>query len=349
MESVWKDVLFAHGKKYEDDKGDVFYRGGDVTLTLDHTLQMRACELLQPYGDAALVVMDQNGEVLVMAESNTFDIRNIGTEYESLKEKDGVLLNSCIQSRLPVGSVLKPVWAQLLLQKGYGMFTVYDTGMTAVDGVRIRNSGGAAYGTIGMREALVYSSNVYFAEAAQHLGSSCVHQGLERFGADNLLTEQNCLAMTAIGQDVLASPLQLTALVKAETTGEVIQPYYVSKIAKDGNVMENEKKLMRTTGIDEVNRVLVNTYMQAAAESYGLTYETCGTAVCAKTGTAEYEVEGQRKHIATITAAWPADSPAYFMTVQLRNTDQYGSSLAETAAVMIRETVHYSTGAENVI
>ena len=83
--------------------------------------------------------------------------------------------------------------------------------------------------------------------------------------------------------------------------------------------------------------------MHDAAESYGMTAELCGTEVCAKTGTAEYEVNGYKKHIATITAAWPQAEPEYFMTVQLRNTDQYGSALAETAISMIRETLSYDS------
>ena len=342
VESIWRDVLFVHGRPYKDEQGNTFYRGGDVTLTLDHNLQCRAYELIQEYPDAALVLMNQSGEILAMAESSTFNIRSIGSEYETLKTQEGVLLNSCLYSSLPVGSILKPVWSQLLIQNGCGTFAVHDTGVTVMEGVRIYNSGGVAHGYIGIHDALVRSSNVFFVDAAKYLGHRCILEGLNAFGAENLIADKTNLAMVTIGQTVYASPVQITALVKAETTGEVVEPYHVKKLEKDGKLLlQGNKNLKGTTGIDAVSRSLVNSYMNDAAESYGMTTERCGTEVCAKTGTAEYEVNGCKKHIATITAAWPKEDPQYFMTVQLRNTDLYGSALAETAVSMIRETLSY--------
>ena len=344
VESIWRDILFVHGKPYKDEQGNTFYRGGDVTLTLDHNLQCRAYELIQAYPDAALVLMNQDGEILAMAESSTFNIRTIGSEYETLKSQEGVLLNSCLYSSLPVGSILKPVWSQLLIQNGWGTFAVHVTGVTVMDGVRIYNSGGVAHGYIGIHDALVRSSNVFFVDAAKYMGQRRVLDGLDAFGAGNLIADESDLAMVAIGQAVYASPVEITALIKAETTGEVIEPYHVKKLEKDGELLLQAKKnLNGTTGIDAVSRSLVNRYMHDAAESYGMTAELCGTEVCAKTGTAEYEVNGYKKHIATITAAWPQAEPEYFMTVQLRNTDQYGSALAETAVSMIRETLSYDS------
>jgi penicillin-binding protein 2 len=147
--------------------------GDNVRLTIDADLQAFGEGALGSFGlPGAFVAMNpQNGEILAMGSSPTFDpsifTRTITQrQYEALvsRKNDAPLANRATQGAYPTGSAFKPISAVAALSDG--VITpgeiVNDTGLFTIDVLKLRNAGDAVFGPINMSDALKVSSDVYF-------------------------------------------------------------------------------------------------------------------------------------------------------------------------------------------
>src|SRR5882757_8099319 len=148
--------------------------GDDVRLTIDSGLQSYGEGALDSFGlPGAFVAMNaQNGEVLAMGSSPTFD-PSIFThpitqsQYHALtsRQTDAPLANRAIQGLYPTGSAFKPITATAALQDHLispnTMFN--DTGSLRIDSNQVlHNAGHAINGPVNMSDALKVSSDIYF-------------------------------------------------------------------------------------------------------------------------------------------------------------------------------------------
>jgi penicillin-binding protein 2 len=147
--------------------------GDNIRLTIDADLQAYAEGALGSFGlPGAFVVMNaQDGEVLAMGSSPTFDpsifTRPITErQYRALtsKKNDAPLANRAIQGLYPTGSTFKPITATAALEEGLidPDTVVNDSGRLKVDTVIFKNAGDAIFGPINMSEAFKVSSDIYF-------------------------------------------------------------------------------------------------------------------------------------------------------------------------------------------
>jgi penicillin-binding protein 2 len=147
--------------------------GDNVRLTIDADLQAFGEGALGSFGlPGAFVAMNpQNGEILAMGSSPTFDpsifTRTITQrQYEALvsRKNDAPLANRATQGAYPTGSAFKPISAVAALSDG--VITpgeiVNDTGLFTIDVLKLKNAGDAVFGPINMSDALKVSSDVYF-------------------------------------------------------------------------------------------------------------------------------------------------------------------------------------------
>jgi penicillin-binding protein 2 len=147
--------------------------GDNVRLTIDADLQAAGEGALGSFGlPGAFVAMNpQNGEILAMGSSPTFDpsifTRTITQrQYEALvsRKNDAPLANRATQGAYPTGSAFKPISAVAALSDG--VITpgeiVNDTGLFTIDVLKLKNAGDAVFGPINMSDALKVSSDVYF-------------------------------------------------------------------------------------------------------------------------------------------------------------------------------------------
>jgi penicillin-binding protein 2 len=164
----------ALGRPTEQLRSRPAEAGDDVRLTIDEGLQSYAEGALDSFGlPGAFVAMNaQNGEVLAMGSSPTFD-PSIFThpitqsEYHALtsQKTDAPLANRAIQGLYPTGSTFKPITATAALQNHLiSPNTIFnDTGSLKLDNnLTLHNAGHAINGPVDMSDALKVSSDIYF-------------------------------------------------------------------------------------------------------------------------------------------------------------------------------------------
>ncbi|MBI2570751.1 MAG: penicillin-binding protein 2 [Candidatus Schekmanbacteria bacterium] len=243
--------------------------GHDLVLTLDLALQRRAEELLAGWKGAAVALDPNNGDILAMASSPTFDPNQLAgavnpAYWLELTENDQKpLMNRAIQNTYPPGSVFKVVVAAAALSRGLVSAgdTVVCRGAAWLAGRPIHCWKNGGHGAMNLKSALINSCNVYFA----HLGNTVGIEGLaataKKFGlgtttgielraeAKGVVPDPVWKKATkgepwwpgetlnvAIGQgDLLVTPLQLASMIGAVALqGKRFQPHLVRRVKIPG-------------------------------------------------------------------------------------------------------------------
>jgi penicillin-binding protein 2 len=162
--------------------------GEVLKTTLDLELQQAAEKALAGRRGAVVVLDIETGGVLAMASGPTFD-PNMFTRRITQKEVDEVFnnpdkpfLNRALQG-YPPASTFKIVSSVAGLQSG--KYTPESTIMTAsainVGGVLFHEHG-SGYGEIGFKQALQVSSNTFFYQVGQKIGSYEIHKWGHKLG-----------------------------------------------------------------------------------------------------------------------------------------------------------------------
>ncbi len=331
LEHAYFDILmgksgiglnFTANKNYLLNK---FWRiqpeGSDLVTTIDTELQKTAWQALAEYDRAALVAIEpKTGEILAMVSKPSFDpsvVSNDSAWAALVTDKSAPLFNRVIQGQYPPGSTIKVIFAAAALEQGMEkqIFNCPAKGYKPLRAGKKRVYDHEYYtwkkwtghGKIGLEEALVKSSNVYFAQLGDSLGPVIASEYARKFKigqsitwnegntefkklftirdgffaeADVLDKERLHLVFSAIGQsDVLATPIQ-TALIAAT-------------IANDGVMAQPKLRLGRwdhTLGrvIDKRTARKVRQMMiQVVEKGTATRAKIKGLPIAGKTGTAE--------------------------------------------------------------
>lgn len=222
--------------------------GEDIKLTLDLELQLQAIDALGDKNGAVVVLNADTGEVLVLASQPSFDPNSFisGISYEEWSrlqaDPDGPFRNRALLAAFPPGSAYKPLTAVFALEEG---IIAPDEGMD-IQGKRWQPD--ASWGDfyierlfelaepVDMRDALMYSDNIYFARLALELGEEAFRQANEsvgfgqripftlsvsrsRMNGDSPLSDVE-LAVSGFGQGrLMNSPLHLGLMYSALVRG----------------------------------------------------------------------------------------------------------------------------------
>ena len=278
-------------------------RGADIILTIDDEVQYGIYELLKGR-DAAVVVLDnKTGQVIAFVSNDPHidvDYNNISATVTAATSYEGSLLPNTSNYAAP-GSVWKIASSVAVIEAGLQNDVFYDSGTAKIGGFEFRNSGKAAHGNITLREAIVYSDNVYFSTVCTKLGSKTLSDVYERLGVGQnidldfmtLKARHNLggsglvnTAATSIGQGKLEiCPVNMAMLAQAiSNEGIIMKPYMISSIS------DRETKKVIRSGKPEKFGVLcssetadyIKDSMAKAAKSYGLP-----DGIYAKSGTAQ--------------------------------------------------------------
>ncbi|NPV52840.1 MAG: penicillin-binding protein 2 [Firmicutes bacterium] len=226
-----------------------------VVLTIDKRIQRivdQAMDRMVPRG-ACVVMRSDTGEVLAMSSRPGFDPNDVASY---LGRPGSPLLNRAIAS-YPVGSVFKVVVAAAALEEGVTAEkeVFMDPGYIMVDSNKFRcykfDEGG--HGQLDFEKAFAESCNVVFIEVGERLGGGKLIDYAERFGfarptgiglaeetPGRLPSGWNMsagdIANMSIGQgEMLASPLQVTAMVASIANGGVmVRPRVLREIRDSG-------------------------------------------------------------------------------------------------------------------
>lgn len=317
--------------------------GNDVQLTIDHDLQAYTYKLLKGKKGAAVAINPQTGEVLAMVSVPSFDPNKVDSSWNDLLETEGdVLVNRAINGRYTPGSVLKAVSAMALLDAGEAE-SYEDKGKTVVSGYAIENYQGKAYGKIGLREALIHSSNTYFADLSQKAGPEAFGRVFDNFNFNKEIPfdlkitssrapfksgmDPTLLAANSFGQgEITLSPLHLAMAYGAiANEGVMMTPTLVkSIISPNGGILrDSTSKVLQN--IDKDHARMVADYLHDTAQANGA-QDQVSVPMAGKSGTAQ--IAGGSTN-ALYCAFAPMDKPSIAICLVLEDDGRMGYQAAQ--------------------
>jgi peptidoglycan glycosyltransferase len=339
VERVCDPALSGYAVENRDDARTLFAQraaeGQAITLTLDQSLQQKAYDLLAGRKGAVVVMRPRSGALLALVSSPGFDPLDPAAALAD--DANAPAFNRAVQGRYPPGSTLKILIAGLALDKGLSpVYACPGQGYIAGPGTPpIRDSEYYAYarkgaawpgwGRIGLADAAVHSSNVYFAQ----LGVACGPEAFNELAARAKLNEplvylrasggdlgsarghapevakKRALALLAIGQgDMLATPLHVACFTAAAAAdGRMMRP----RLGKD-DPPEEVSRLFSEQTAARLRTIL----REAVVKGTGKGADLPGLDVCGKTGTAQ--ATGGEDH-AWFTCFAPRGRPNIVVTV----------------------------------
>ena len=326
--------------------------GQDIQVTIDSYLQRKIYEEIGNEKGTAVAMNPKTGHVLALVNKpaynpNSFVLGMSPQEWKDLNEdEDRPLMNRFTQISSP-GSVFKPITAAIGLE--YGDIDPQET--IDISGFQWQKdpSWGNYYITrvsdpgkqVNLRDGLVYSDNIYFAQMALKLGEETFTSGASQFAIgqeidfeypisksqihnDGSSLNEILLADSGYGQgEVELSPLHLTSIYTTFLNkGHMIKPV----LLKENN---NEPILWKKNLISESAAEIIKESLVQVIESpqgTGRLSKIQGRTIGGKTGTAELKLsQGDQGQNNGWFIAFDSQYEHIILTIMLEDVD--GSSL----------------------
>ena len=232
--------------------------GGNVRLTIDMGLQNiveqeldAAVKQFRPKGATVIMMNPKTGEILALANRPNFNL-NVQDGV-----KDDWRRNRAITDQLEPGSTFKIVTvASVLSEKLVTPETVFETENGYYEWCKLKDH--HPYAELTVNDILVHSSNIGVAKLAMRLGDQKFFEYIHRFGFGEQtgvalpgeikgvvhpphLWSKISITRMPMGQEVAATPLQITAAMCAIANGGVLlMPQIVHEVTDDaGNVVSS--------------------------------------------------------------------------------------------------------------
>lgn len=227
--------------------------GEDITVTLDADIQTELFNSYEEDAGTAVAINPKTGETLALVSSPAFNPHTFAygisqTNWQALQEDEQNPLLNRFAATFSPGSTIKPITGAIgLTNDGINL----DEGIE-INGLTWAKEGWGNYevrrvsessGPVDLRDALVRSDNIYFAQKMVELGQEAFVTGLEAFGFgdtlpftypipastvsnDGSIDRDILLADSAYGQgEILMSALHLAvAYTPFLNNGAMIQP-----------------------------------------------------------------------------------------------------------------------------
>ncbi len=287
--------------------------GEDVKLTIDSKLQSKLYEQMKNDKGCAVVMNPKTGEILSLVSSpsynpNEFILGMSEDRWKEVNENENKPMYNRFKARLCPGSSFKPITAGIGLTTGklnsnenFGHSDLSwqkDSSWGSYKVTTLKDYGN----TVNMKNALIYSDNIYFAKAALKIGEDTLSKELlklgfeesmpfefgissSRFGTDDKFDTEIQLADSGYGQGkVLVNPVHMASMYSTfVNNGDMIKPYLEFKdnshaeFWKKGVFSKQSVKIIR----DDLIQVVEN------PNGTGHSAMTKGITIAGKTGTAE--------------------------------------------------------------
>ena len=290
--------------------------GTDVKLTIDSTLQQQIYEQFKEDESVVVEINPKTGEVLALVscpsfDSNDFSLGMTTADYNALtQDTQNPLFNRYLATYAP-GSSFKPIVGAIGLTNG--SFTADENFGTS--GTRWQNdsSWGDFYittlttysGPANLRNALIYSDNIYFAKAALKIGSDKFIESLKNLGFNENIefpqtiskssysnsegfTNETQLANSGYGQgEMLVNPIHMAMMYSAFVNeGNMIMPYIEYKEnASSANATYYKEGVFTKEASDTIRDDLIQVVENPGGTAHSAQIE--GKTIAGKTGTAE--------------------------------------------------------------
>ena len=284
--------------------------GEDIKLTIDSTIQTKLYNELKENEGFFVVMHPKTGELLALVSTpsynpNDFALGMSTEKWNSIKDDERKpMLARYLQSYCP-GSTFKPVTGAIGLTTN--SLSTEDT--FSYSGLSWKKDGWGEYdittltaysGAKNLRNALIYSDNIYFAQAALQIGKDNFTNGLKKikFGenidftlstsksqysnGDDIANEK-VLADSGYGQgEILVNPIHMASIYSAfANEGNMIKPYLEMK---DNNEIEY---LVEEAFTKEAANIIKDDLIQVVEQGTATDMKVSGRSIAGKTGTAE--------------------------------------------------------------
>ena len=337
--------------------------GQDVVLTIDQDLQNAVHKIMGSNVGAATVMNIQNGEILAMCSTPSFDSNKFidGFSYDEWnkisEDERKPFLNKAINGEYPPGSTFKIVTALAGLEDGLlnPDDKVFCNGKIKYGKRNFHCWKDKGHKEVDLRKAIKESCDVYFYDLARRLGIEKIANMALRLGfgknfdliSDN---ERNGLVPTknwienninnnwnlgdtlvaGIGQGYIsATPLQLNVMISMiANKGFYTEP----KIIKSPN--SNKKNKIRPAGFNFSNLDLLRDLLDIAvnekgSNAYSSRIELDHWRMAGKTGTSQVKeiTEEERKEEIIISKIWNERDHALFVGYAPTTQPKYSVSI----------------------
>jgi penicillin-binding protein 3 len=193
--------------------------GPVIELTIDTKLQKSIFSQLQGETGTSVALHPITGEVLSLVSSPAYDPNDFvlgisSQKWQELNEDEAKpLLNRFTQTFTP-GSTIKPITAAIAIDNGLdktekrvinGLSWSKDTTWGGYRVSRVTDPNN----DVDLRDALVYSDNIYFAQIAIELGKDKLEAGLKDFGFEERIPFEYGMAVSKVANETINSEIQL--------------------------------------------------------------------------------------------------------------------------------------------
>ncbi|MBL4931552.1 peptidoglycan D,D-transpeptidase FtsI family protein [Clostridium paridis] len=340
--------------------------GNSLVTSLDTNIQTTAWQALGNRKGAVVVLDPKTGEIVASVSNPAFDPNNLDKAMQTANSgaSSGFpLINRAVSGMYAPGSTFKIVTLTSALENipGVTSRTFQDNGkIDFPDGSKLWNLNHNVYGSLSLKTALAYSSNVVFGTLAMELGNDKLKKTAEDFGFNKSLpsdgiafnksafptlnsSEKGSIAQTGIGQSsILASPLQMALVVSAvANNGIMMEPKLVNKVVdKNGKTVREIQSKQIANPISSGDDAIIKDYMKSLVDGrinrdWGVFK---GLNAAGKTGTAETSDANADPHSWFIGFA-PVDNPKYAIAVIVENGGAGGGVAAQIAGSVLKASL----------
>ena len=305
-------IVDSNGNKKKIIVSTIVENGKDIKLTIDSNLQKELYEQFKDDKSCSVAMNQYTGEVLALVSTPSYDnndfIRGMSSEkWNALNEDENKPMYNRFRQVWCPGSTFKPIIAAIGLTTG-AIDPDEDYGNEGLSWQKDSSWGSYyvttlhAYEPVILKNALIYSDNIYFAKAALKIGENDMESSLTKLGFNDVLPfdikmaksqfsntekieKEVQLADSGYGQgQILVNPLHMACMYSAFCNeGNMIKPYltYKEDAMPDVWIKEAFTKDVAQTVLEDTKEVINN--------SHGTGYAAHRTDIilAGKTGTAE--------------------------------------------------------------
>lgn len=325
--------------------------GKTIQLTIDAKAQKIAFDSLKNQAGSTVVTEPTTGDLLVLASSPSFDPNKMTNgisqeDYDTYHNNKDLPFISRFATGYAPGSTFKTITAAIGLDNG----TINPETVLSINGLKWQkdSSWGDYFVTrvsdvasVNLRNALVYSDNIYMAQQTLAMGEDKFRAGLEKFifgeeldlpiamnpaqiSNDKSFNSEILLADTGYGQgELLINPIQQAAMYSVfANQGSLVYPRLVM-----GAETKTKKELISPETISLINEDLKAVVTDENGTAHSLA--ALGLPLAAKTGTAEIkEKQDEKGQENSFLFAFDAQNQKYLMVSMLEDRQENSSATA---------------------
>lgn len=287
--------------------------GEDIKLTIDMNIQKDTYEQFKQDKSASVVMNPKKGEILALVSTPTYNANDFlfgmsNQKWETIQNDENKPLYNRFLGKFVPGSSFKPVIGAIGLTTN--KFSADEDFGSSGNSWQKDSSWGDHYVTTLatysrpaiLKNALIYSDNIYFAKAALKIGGDTLKSQFEKLGFNkqidlglqtapsqyannNTFSSEGAIADTGYGQsEVLVNPIHMASIYSAFVNdGNMIMPYIEYKENKNPEYLV--KDAFSKDSANEIKQDLQQVVDDPAGTANSA--KISGIKLAGKTGTAE--------------------------------------------------------------